>query len=81
MKINLLQGFYPTKCPPRQKSVSLAKSNSRNQKPFEKMITMIYDCPGIGAVKLTVGVRKVTHEKVQYCITALDVKKSIPKDA
>ena len=64
-----------------KKSVSLAKSNSRNQKPFEKMITMIYDCPGIGAVKLTVGVRKVTHEKVQYCITALDVKKSIPKDA
>ena len=64
-----------------KKSVSLAKSNSRNQKPFEKMITMIYDCPGIGAVKLTVGVRRVTHEKVQYCITALDVKKSIPKDA
>lgn len=23
----------------------------------------------------------VTHEKVQYCITAMDVKKSIPKDA
>lgn len=45
------------------------------------MITMTYDCPGIGAVKLTVGVRKVTHEKVQYCITAMDVKKSIPKDA
>ena len=59
----------------KKKSISLAKKGSRNQKPFEKMITMIYDCPGIGAVKLTVGVRKVTHEKVQYCITALDVKK------
>ena len=45
------------------------------------MITITYDCPGIGAVKLTVGVRKVTYEKVQYCITALNVKKSIPKDA
>ena len=64
-----------------KKSISLAKPKNRNQKPFEKMITMTYDCPGIGAVKLTVGVRKVTHEKVQYCITALNVKKSIPKDA
>ena len=64
-----------------KKSVSLAKVGNRNQKPFEKMIKMIYDCPGIGAVKLTVGVRKVTHEKVQYCITAMNVKKSIPKDA
>ena len=36
---------------------------------------LLYDCPGIGTVKLTVGVRKVTHEKIQYCITALDVKK------
>ena len=64
-----------------KKSVTLAKPNNKNQKPFEKMITMTYDSPGIGAVKLTVGVRKVTHEKVQYCITAMDVKKSIPKDA
>ena len=65
----------------QRKSISLAKSKNKNQKPFEKMITMTYDCPGIGAVKLPVGVRKVTHEKVQYCITAMDVKKSIPKDA
>ena len=65
----------------QRRSISLAKSKNKNQKPFEKMITMTYDCPGIGAVKLTVGVRKVTHEKVQYCITAMDVKKSIPKDA
>ena len=40
---------------------------------------MAYDCPGIGDVKLTVGVRKVTHEKVQYCITALNVKKKHPE--
>ena len=42
-----------------------------NQKPFEKMIIMKYDCVGIGVVKMTVGVRRRTHEKVQYCITAL----------
>lgn len=44
-----------------------------NQKPFEKMIIMKYDCVGIGVVKMTVGVRRRTHEKVQYCITALEI--------
>ena len=42
-----------------------SKSNG-NQKPFEKMIIMKYDCVGIGVVKMTVGVRRKTHEKVQY---------------
>ena len=46
------------------------KSNG-NQKPFEKMIVMRYDCPGIGSVMMTVGVRRHNHEKVQYCITAI----------
>ena len=49
-----------------------AKLNG-NQKPFEKMIIMQYECVGIGVVKMTVGVRRRTHEKVQYCITALEV--------
>ena len=44
-----------------------------NQKPFEKMIIMKYDCVGIGVVKMTVGVRRRTHDKVQYCITALEI--------
>jgi len=47
------------------------KKNS-NQKQFEKMIVMHYVCPGIGKVKMTVGVKRRTHEKVQYCITALE---------
>ena len=47
--------------------------NNGNQKPFEKMIVMNYDCPGIGKVKMTVGIRRRTHEKVQYCITAMEV--------
>lgn len=43
-----------------------------NQKPFEKIIVMHYDCPGIGTVKMTVGVKRGSHEKVQYCITAIE---------
>ena len=49
-----------------------AKHNS-NQKQFEKMIIMTYDCVGIGTVRMTVGVKRRTHEKVQYCITAMEV--------
>ena len=43
-----------------------------NQKPFEKMIVMNYESPGIGTVKMTVGVRRGNHEKVQYCITTIE---------
>ena len=54
--------------------VSTVRSKDNgNQKPFEKMIIMKYDCVGIGVVKMTVGVRRRTHEKVQYCITALEI--------
>ena len=42
--------------------------DNRNQKEFDKMLIMHYTCPGIGKVKMTVGVRRRTHEKVQYCI-------------
>ena len=56
------------------KRVSTVRTKSnRNQKTFEKMIVMEYECVGIGLVKMTVGVRRRTHEKVQYCITALEV--------
>ena len=55
----------------RRVSTARVKANS-NQKPFEKMIVMEYECVGIGTVKMTVGVRRRTHEKVQYCITALE---------
>ena len=49
-----------------------SKPNNKNQKPFDKMIIMKYDLIGIGQVKMTVGVRRRTHEKVQYCITAIN---------
>lgn len=58
------------------KVVSMVPSkNNRNQKPFEKMIIMRYDCVGIGVIRMTVGVRRRSHEKVQYCITALKTEK------
>lgn len=44
---------------------------SKNQNPFEKMILMRCDLPGIGDVKLTVGVKRSNKEKVQYCITVI----------
>ena len=52
---------------------TVRSKNNENQKPFEKMIIMKYNCVGIGVVKMTVGVRRRTHEKVQYCITALKI--------
>ena len=36
------------------------------------MIGMEYSCPGIGVVKLLVGVRKRDKTKIQYCITAMN---------
>ena len=52
-------------------SVKKPKPGNRNQKPFEKMMIMEYDVAFIGKVKMTVGIRRRTHEKVQYCITAI----------
>ena len=36
---------------------------------------MQYEIVGIGVVKMTVGVRRRSHEKVQNCITAFEVYK------
>ena len=45
-----------------------------NQQKFKAMLVMQYESPGIGTVKLLVGVRHKTLLKVQYCITALEVE-------
>lgn len=50
------------------------KQGNKNQKPFERILIMEYELVGIGTVKMTVGVRRKTREKVQYCITAIDNK-------
>ena len=43
----------------------------KNQKGFEKIITMEYCKKEFGAIKLTVGVKRRTKEKIQYCVTAI----------
>lgn len=50
------------------------KPGNKNQQPFERMLIMEYELVGIGTVKMTVGVRRRTQEKVQYCITAITNK-------
>ena len=52
-------------------SIKKPKEGNKNQKPFERIMIMEYELVGIGKVKMTVGVRRRTHEKVQYCITAI----------
>ena len=52
-------------------SVRKPKEGNKNQKPFERILIMKYSLAAIGTVKMTVGVRRRTHEKVQYCITAI----------
>jgi len=58
----------------RKVSIKKTKPDNKNQKPFERIMIMEYKLTGIGTVKMTVGVRKRTREKVQYCITAIDSK-------
>ncbi|MBO4984533.1 MAG: hypothetical protein J6C87_02690 [Bacteroides sp.] len=50
----------------RKVSIKKTKPTNRNQQPFERMMIMEYDLIGIGTVKMTVGVRRRTHKKVQY---------------
>ena len=52
-------------------TVNRTKQGNKNQKPFEKMIVMEYDVAFVGRVRMTVGVKRRSHEKVQYCITAI----------
>ena len=49
--------------------------NKKNQHGFMRMLRMSYNCPGIGQVKMLVGVKKSDKSKVQYCITAIDATK------
>ena len=42
------------------------KPGDKNQKPYSKLLILLYD-----GIKLTAGVQKPTQEKVQYYLTAL----------
>ena len=48
---------------------SLTKADDKSQKNLEKMIIMTYRLENLGLVKLTVGVRRKTHEKIEYGLT------------
>ena len=48
------------------------KQHTANQKQFQKMLRMRHNLPGIGRVKLMVGVKRSDNMKVQYCITAIE---------
>ena len=58
-----------------------SKSNSKNQRSFESILIMEYVCPGVGRVKMTVGVKRSDKSKVQYCITAIDTDKINKQEA
>ena len=47
------------------------KQETSNQRLFEKMLQMNHSLPGIGRVKLLVGVKRSDKMKVQYCITTI----------
>ena len=64
----LTNAFYVEDVPVNPKKV--------NQQGFESMIRMSYQCPGIGGVKMLVGVKRSDKSKVQYCITAIDAGKT-----
>lgn len=55
----------------KQFKVVVAKRGDKNQKRFNKLIWMKYFLPGLGEVKLLVGVVRRTKEKVQYCLTVI----------
>ncbi len=58
-----------------------ANPKKKNQKGFKSMLRMSYSCPGIGLVKMMVGVKQSDKTKVQYCITAIDTAKTIKQEA
>lgn len=56
----------------RKVSTTRTKDGNSNQKPFAQMMVMRYHVEGVGNVKMTIGIRKRTLEKVQYSITVPD---------
>lgn len=60
--------------------VDKPKPGNKHQAKFEKMLGMQYSCPGIGDVRLMVGVRKRDKTKIQYCITSLILVSRMKKE-
>lgn len=53
------------------------KQGNKNQMKLVKMILMSYNMADIGIIKLTVGVRRRSLEKIQYGVTALEQGETI----
>lgn len=53
-----------------KKACVVKPKNNGNQKTFEKMLVMSYYNKEIGKIKITIGIRRRTHEKILYCITS-----------
>lgn len=51
--------------------VDQPKPGNKNQSKLTRMIVMIYRIEGIGRIKLTVGVRRRSGDKIQYGISAI----------
>lgn len=49
-----------------------AMTGTMNRKQSPRMAVQECRLPGIGLVKMTVGEKRSNHEKVQYCITAIE---------
>lgn len=60
-----------------QVDIDLPKPDNKNQQKLVRMILMSYNCPDIGIIKLTVGVRRRSLDKIQYGITALSEGENI----
>lgn len=58
-------------------SEDIPKPGNKNQRKLIRMILMSYDHPVIGRIKLTVGVRNRTLDKIQYGITAISENETI----
>ena len=58
-------------------AVDSPKAGNKNQSKLMSMILMLHHDASIGNIKLTVGVRKSTQDKIQYGISALENGDSI----
>lgn len=72
----------------KAKSIGLAKKKegNKNQKPFQHMVVLLYRSEELGNVKMVVGIRPRTLDKVQYSITVPSpgtpfIDKNMRKDA
>lgn len=60
-----------------QVALDVPKRDNKNQSKLIKMILMSYKDASLGIIKLTVGVRNRTLDKIQYGITALKENETI----